>query len=408
MSRSFLLDGQSNESLSKDELLTFLNTSTGYYKTWRYDVFLGFMKNFLFAIVNDAPIVLLDKDFSDAELDSLGFDSAFEEYVNVGVSTKLSDINDLISKIESSKSEISLFTSGTTGVPKSVVHTIKSLTRMVRRDESYQNQVWALCYNPTHMAGIQVLFQAVLNLNTIVYLFESDISLIEKKLLKENVTHISATPTFYKLLASSQIVYPQIKRVTLGGEKSTEKLYSLLQQCFPNAKFNNIYASTELGSLFVAKGQFFDVPAAIKEFIKISSENELLIHKSIAGRANVDDTWYATGDIVELIEKEPMRFSFLNRKSDLINVGGYMVNPSEVEEVLCKFENIVSARVFGKPNSVIGNILCAEIVSSGSASISIPEIQSDLRKQLQEFKIPRIIKVVETIEVTRTGKLSRK
>ena len=103
-----------------------------------------------------------------------------------------------------------------------------------------------------------------------------------------------------------------------------------------------------------------------------------------------------------------MRFCFLNRKSDLINVGGYMVNPFEVEEVLCKFENILSARVFGKPNSVIGNILCAEIVSSGSAGISIPQIQSGLRKQLQEFKIPRIIKVVETIEVTRTGKLSRK
>ena len=64
-----------------------------------------------------------------------------------------------------------MFTSGTTGQPKKVVHSIQTLTRSVRRGEKYNNQIWAYAYNPTHMAGLQVFFQAFENLNTLINVF---------------------------------------------------------------------------------------------------------------------------------------------------------------------------------------------------------------------------------------------
>ena len=85
-----------------------------------------------------------------------------------------------------------------------------------------------------------------------------------------------------------------------------------------------------------------------------------------------------------------------------INVGGYKVNPFEIEECLMDLEEVKEAIVFGKPNSVLGNILCADIVIEND--IKTFEIRKHLLKKLQNFKIPRVINYVSQIEKTRTGK----
>mgnify|MGYP002580413594 CR=1 FL=1 len=59
------------------------------------------------------------------------------------------------------------------------------------------------------------------------------------------------------------------------------------------------------------------------------------------------------------------------------------------------------------PNSVLGNILCAEIKIEEGCSLSELDIRHWLADKLQEFKIPRKIKFVENIALTRTGKLKR-
>ena len=71
-----------------------------------------------------------------------------------------------------SNSKLIMFTSGTTGVPKSIEHSMESLTRNIKIDTKFLNNVWGFAYNPTHMAGIQVFFQAFFNKNTIVKIFE--------------------------------------------------------------------------------------------------------------------------------------------------------------------------------------------------------------------------------------------
>jgi acyl-coenzyme A synthetase/AMP-(fatty) acid ligase len=134
--------------------------------------------------------------------------------------------------------------------------------------------------------------------------------------------------------------------------------------------------------------------------------NELLIHKSLMGTADVEfDDWYNTGDVIEIVLENPLKFRFLNRKSEMINVGGYKVNPIEVEEAILTYSNIISARVYSKTNSVLGNIVCCEVVSN--SQILEADLRNYLKSKLQEFKIPRVIKFVEDIITTRTGKLKR-
>ena len=249
-----------------------------------------------------------------------------------------------------------------------------------------------------------MFFQAFENLNTLVNIFHLSRLDVYRNIREKRITHISATPTFYRLLLPAEGVCPLVVRVSLGGEKSDCKLHESILKIFPNAKINNIYASTEAGTLFAAKGENFQIPSNVIAKIKIV-KNELWIHKSLLGKSDsfiFSEDYYCTGDIVEWVDSEKGIFRFKSRKNELINVGGYKVNPSEVEESILQIPDVLQAVVFGKKNSVLGNILCAELkLIPGSQLTEISNV-------LQDFKIPRRIRFVESFSLTRTGKIKRK
>ncbi|MES2140610.1 MAG: AMP-binding protein [Bacteroidota bacterium] len=404
--KHFIVDESFQIQKSITTFLEDIHADNHYYRVYRYANFYEYLVNLVKALVNDKDVVLIDADFTQQELDNLGYADCVnleEEILNV---VYLTDQKEMVKKIQDSKSRITLFTSGTTGLPKVVHHTIPSLTRMIRVGSNYQENIWGLAYNPTHMAGVQVLLQSLLNLNTLVYIFGKTSNEVALNINLYNITHLSATPTFYRLLVASKDVFPLVEKITLGGEKSDPKLHLDIKLSFPNAKINNIYASTELGSLFVAKGDIFSVPDSIKKHVRVVDE-ELEIHTSIIPNMEKEE-WYKTGDIVEIIDESPLRFKFKNRKTEMINVGGYKVNPNEIEEALRLFPELENARIYGKPNSVLGNIVCMEFVLNKGAKIEVVEIKKRLSEQFQDFKIPRIIKEVVAIEKTRTGKINRK
>lgn len=390
-----------------EDLLRTLNGSTTYcpyYKT--SDVF-SYFANLIKALVASKPLVLLDSDINPSEIDGLD-----ESRVNVAepiVPALLQNMDDVVSAVQNSKSEITLFTSGTTGQPKKVVHSIATLTRSVRIGDRYKGLIWAYAYNPTHMAGLQVFFQAFENQNTLVNVFNQSRDFVYQQIREKGITHISATPTFYRLLLPFEQAYESVIRVTLGGEKSDQHLYDSIMKIFPNAKINNVYASTEAGSLLAAKGDCFLIPVSIKDKFKVV-DDELLIHKSLLGSSDsfkFTDDYYHSGDLIEWVDEAKGLFRFKSRKNELINVGGYKVNPGEVEVAIQDIEGVRQAMVYGKTNSILGNVLCADVVLEPGFTLTELEIKRGLSSQLQDFKVPRRIKFVEDISLTRTGKMKR-
>jgi acyl-coenzyme A synthetase/AMP-(fatty) acid ligase len=299
---------------------------------------------------------------------------------------------------------VTLFTSGTTGLPKKVTHTLKSLLRGVKLGAAYQDTVWGFTYNPTHIAGLQVLLQAFLNHSSVVDLYKKKSKEIFALIKEHNVTHISATPTFYRILEDG--ILKSVKRVTSGGEKLDQNTEAKIGRLFPNGKLSNIYASTEAGTLFVAKGDIFIVPENIKNLVRIEN-NELLISAELMGQADFlsEREWYHTGDLVEILNEEPLQFRFVSRKNEMINIGGMKVNPGEVEDVLLQVPHIRQVRVYGQENKLIGQILAADIVTD--SDILEKEIRIFMKDKLQNYKIPRVINFVQALETTRTGKIKR-
>ena len=401
----FLIDN--DKAYSYDDLLQSLNLSSEYCPLYKTSDIYSYFVNLIKALAANKPLVLLDSDLNPAEIDGVD-----ENLVNVKEEIdkkSYMSMDEIVEAIQNSKSEITIFTSGTTGQPKKVLHTVATLTRSVRTGERYVGQIWAYAYNPTHMAGLQVFFQAFENLNTLVNVFNKQRSEVYELINKHNITHISATPTFYRLLLPFEQEYKTVVRVTLGGEKSDSHLYENIKKIFPEAKINNVYASTEAGSLFAAKGDCFQIPENIRDKFEVV-DDELLIHKSLLGKSDsfkFEGDYYHSGDLIEWVDKESGLFRFKSRKNELINVGGYKVNPGEVENILLSIEGVKQVLVYGKANSILGNVLCADIQLEDGVALTDVEIKKALRSQLQDFKIPRRIKFVEQMSLTRTGKLKR-
>ena len=401
----FLID---NKTYSYEVLISDLNNSSSYIPMYKTNSLYDYFMNLIKALSQNKPLILIDSDLTDKEIETMNLGEV-NQTVEIG-NLQFSDTEELINKVLTSKSEITIFTSGTTGQPKKVVHSIQTLTRSVRRAEKYRDQKWLFAYNPTHMAGLQVFFQAFSNANTLINVFNKNRSFVFEVIEKYNATHISATPTFYRLLLPADRTFENVQRVTLGGEKSSAELYENIHKLFPNAKLNNIYASTEAGSLFAAKGENFQIPESIKDKFIISDDNELLIHKSLLGSSEsfvYNGDYYNTNDIVEWVDKEKGLFRFISRKNELINVGGYKVNPNEVEETIYQIPGIEQVVVYGKSNSVLGNILCADVCLYDGVELTELKIRQYLSDKLQDFKIPRRIKFVDSFKLTRTGKIKR-
>jgi acyl-CoA synthetase (AMP-forming)/AMP-acid ligase II len=301
-------------------------------------------------------------------------------------------ILDFINKIRNNES-ITFTTSGTTGEPKEIIHSYDILVKNIKIKDDLKNTVWGLTYDWTKIAGSQVILQSYLNGGKIVNLFKKSYSEIIHLIKEYGITHISATPTFYRLLGN--VIFENVKQVTLGGEVVNSNVITHIEKVFPNAKITNIYALTEFGTLLTSNKDYFEFSEKISIFVKIKN-NTIFIKQN--------NEWIDTGDVIEWLGET--KFKIIGRETNMINVGGVKVNPIKVEEIINELDYVSNSIVYGKENSVMGMIVAADVVLTNN--ITVKQIKNDLIEKLNQYEIPLKINIVDTIKINSNGKLIRK
>ena len=136
--------------------------------------------------------------------------------------------------------------------------------------------------------------------------------------------------------------------------------------------------------------------------LELSRELSKGVLKNLSG-----DSQRLIGDRVEI---KGDRVYFLGRDSGAINVGGNKVQPEEVENVLVNSNHVHAAFVYAKKSPMMGSIACADIVLSDNTvdtKIAKSEILKFCREKLENFKVPAIVKFVDELNTTHSGKLKR-
>jgi acyl-coenzyme A synthetase/AMP-(fatty) acid ligase len=328
----------------------------------------------------------------------------------------------------SAETEWILLTSGTTGTPKLVVHTLQSLGGALPTQAPGAPSIWSTFYDIRRYGGLQIYLRAVLSGSPLVLSSSGEPTIdFLARAATAGVTHISGTPSHWRrALMSGQAPILKPQYVRLSGEVADQAVLDNLRAVYPNTRIAHAFASTEAGVAFDVNdglagfpAAFIDAPSGeiqlkvVDHTLRIRSGRNAVRYLGAAPAALVSDDGYVdTGDMVEFKDG---RYYFRGRVGGVINVGGLKVYPEEVESVLNADPRVRMSLVRARRNAITGAVVVADVVlvnSTNPDAADIPDsVKSDLldacRRNLAAHKVPATLRFVPSLEFTATGKLVR-
>jgi acyl-CoA synthetase (AMP-forming)/AMP-acid ligase II len=373
-------------------------------------------------------VFLLDANLSVEEVRRLSQKLRLGAFLTTGrsVHDPMLEVHELSDEEKwSGESTITILTSGSTGEPKAARHSWESIARPVRKTIGIQPPKWLLTYRPHLYAGLQVMLQCFADRGT---LFIPDSHADSQSTVRfmgdAAIEYVSATPSYWRrlLMFSDTELLKRIPlvQITLGGETIDQPILDKLHQYFPKARLVHIYATTELGRCFsVTDGKagfpltYLNTGGAGGAELKVDggellvrSPNSMQMYDSLSSLQPAFADWFPTGDLVKL---DDGRVHFVGRRSEMINVAGSKVFPIEVERVIRNIPGVLDVRVFGKASSIAGELVACDVVATpGQDRQALKDIVAQTcRAQLNSQQQPRLIKLVDRIDLSAAGKTIR-
>ena len=327
-----------------------------------------------------------------------------------------------------------MFTSGTSGKPKPAALTygnhFYSAVASALRIGALPDDRWLCCMPLYHMGGLSILLRCALYGTCVVLQDGFDVERVNASFDQDRVTLASLVPTMlYRLIDSRTAPPPHLRMALIGGAAATSELVQAAQAAgFPVVTtygltetasqvatqtpertlikpgsvgkaipFTEIHIEDEQGRPLPA-GETGEVvvrgPTVMRGYHQHSEATAQTLR---GGALHTGDLGYldADGDLW-----------LVQRRSDLIVTGGENVYPAEVEAALRTHPAVRDACVVGVAHPEWGQQVAAMIVTDGE--VDLDQIAADLRGKLAGYKIPRIVRVVDALPLTGSGKIARK
>ena len=316
-----------------------------------------------------------------------------------------------------------MLTSGTSGRPKLVAHTLGALTGAVAVAPPGETpRVWSTFYDIRRYGGLQIFMRAILGGCDLVLSAEGEpLGDHLRRLARAGVTSISGTPSHWRrLLMSGERAIFSPAYIRLSGEIADQLVLDGLKNAYPGASIGHAYASTEAGVGFAVDDGLEGFPALLVDepsatlaikvedgSLRIRSTRAAFCYLGAAAPLTDAEGYVDTGD---LVERRGDRYHFVGRRGGIINVGGLKVNPEEVEAALNAHPSVRLSLVRARKSPLTGAIVVADIVLADAVAASDAlksEIVDSCRHRLDRHKVPAMVRFVPNLPLTAAGKLSR-
>lgn len=310
-----------------------------------------------------------------------------------------------------------LFSSGSTGDSKAILHDLEALLEKFRQARPPLRTLAFLLLD--HIGGINTLFYILSSGATLISSTARSPEDICAVVEKHKVQLIPTSPSFLNLLLASEAHkrhdLSSLKLITYGTEVMPPETLRRLNELFPNIRFHQTYGLSELGILrsksrdssslwMKVGGEGFETK--IKNgTLWIRAQSAMMGYLNAPNPFDAEG-WFDTGDEVES-DGEYIRV--LGRDSEIINVGGEKVYPAEIEGVLLGLDNVKDVLVYGEPHPLTGQVVVAEVALSQPEELL--EFKSRLRQfcklRLERFKIPAKVVLARESRVSPRFKKTR-
>jgi acyl-CoA synthetase (AMP-forming)/AMP-acid ligase II len=297
-----------------------------------------------------------------------------------------------------------LFSSGSTGESKaSVLDFDRLLAKFELPRPAYRMLVFLLL---DHIGGINTLLYALCHGGTIVTTEERSPDAVCAAIEAHRIQLLPTTPTFLRMLLIADAIrrhdLSSLETITYGTEPMPPSTLSAIRAALPRVRFKQTYGLSELGilptqsrdsgSVWLKLGNTGFEHKIVDGLLWVRTPRAMLGYLNAPSPFDADG-WFNTQDLVET-DGEYIRV--LGRKSELINVAGEKVHPTEIENVLLQLDNVKDVTVYGKPNPITGEVVAAKITTL------VPEdpdafkrrVRQFCHTQLERYKTPAVIDVV--------------
>jgi acyl-coenzyme A synthetase/AMP-(fatty) acid ligase len=318
-----------------------------------------------------------------------------------------------------------LLTSGTTGAPKMVRHTLASLCNFISPDGS--RTTWSTFYDIRRYGGLQIFLRALRGGSLVLPGQDESPEAFLPRAAEEGVTHISGTPSHWrKVLMSGAAQHFSPAYVRLSGEIADQGILDGLRAAFPNALVAHAFASTEAGVGFEVEDGLAGFPAALisearhgveidvgRGTLRLRSPGNAFDYLGDGPPLKDPDGFVSTGDRLDL---RGGRYYFMGRSGGIINVGGLKVHPEEVEALINSHPAVRMSLVKARRNPITGAVVAADVVlNSTLADGQLLDVQQHIRQEilgicrtgLAAHKVPALVHFVPALAVSPSGKLIR-
>ena len=315
-----------------------------------------------------------------------------------------------------------VFSSGSTGESKAVVHDLVRLLEKFKTRRRRFRSIAFLLFD--HLGGINTLLYSLSNGGCLIATGDRSPDSVLAAVEAHRVDLLPTSPTFINLILLSEAYkrydLSSLKVVTYGTETMPASTLENLNKLFPDVQLQQTYGLSELGvlrskskssdSLWVKVGGEGFETRVVEGTLQIKADSAMLGYLN-APSPFTNDGWFDTGDSVEV---DGEYYRFLGRESELINVGGQKVYPSEVESVIQEMDSIAEVTVYGEPNPIVGYIVCAKVrpqTSIGRQGIDrrafTVELKNYCKSKLADYKIPVKVVINDTPQYGQRFKKTR-
>lgn len=380
-----------------------------------------------FALYENKNIIAPITSTSQKEIDGKVKESFSTKIINleneklVITNIKSEASHKIINDLQTSKcAGLILFSSGSTGAPKAMIHNLDTLVDSYGDKKQKQiNMLVFLMFD--HIGGINTLLN-ILSMNATMIIPQNRNADDICKLIEEyKIAVLPSSPTFLNLILINRSYekydLSSLRMITYGTETMPEGLLGRLKAVFSKVRFLQTFGTSETGiaatSSKSSSSTFMKIDDENLEYKIVDNELWLRSKTQILGYLNrsmesfTNDGWFKTGDLVELDSEGFIKI--IGRNKEIINVGGQKVLPSEVESVLLGMDEIEDCLVYGEQNAITGQSVSCDVVLKHGIDDSGFKIlvRKFCKDKLDNFKIPTRVNVVQKTEFTERFKKSR-